>query len=87
METYQELKSYYVNLAVRRSKEKLIDEFYRAPFEPYAPIRRQMFLILRAVNKRRKTAGYELIPTSAIWLKRRLVKPFEECAGKELRAA
>ena len=75
---YQELKAYYVDLACRRNRDSLIQEFYRAPFEPYAPIRRQMFNILREVNRRRKRAGYDPVPTSAIWLKRRVVKPFEE---------
>lgn len=77
-ETYQLLKAYYVDLATRRNKEFMISEFYKFPFEPYAPIRRQAFNILRQVNRVRKTAGYEAIPSSAIWLKRKIVKPFEE---------
>lgn len=77
-DTYRQLKAYYVDLACRRSRDALIQEFYRAPFEPYAPIRRQMFNILREVNRRRKRAGYDRVPNSAIWLKRRVVKPFED---------
>jgi len=76
-ETYRELKAYYLDLALRRRVDSLIAEFYAAPFEPYAPVKRQMFNILRAVNRRRKTAGLTQIPSSAIWLKRRIVKPFE----------
>jgi len=76
-ETYQILKAYYVDLATRRQKEFMIEEFYRFPFEPYAPIRRQAFNILRAVNRVRKRAGYEQLPKSCIWLKRKIVKPFE----------
>ena len=75
-ETYRQLKAHYVGLALRRTKETLISEFYAAPFEPYAPIRRQMFNILREVNRVRKVAGFEQIPSSAIWLKRKVVKPF-----------
>lgn len=75
--TYRELKAYYVGLACRRSRDTLVSEFYRFPFEPYAPIRRQAFNTLREVNRRRRRAGYELLPTSCIWLKRRIVKPFE----------
>ena len=75
-ETYRQLKAHYVDLACRRSKENLAAEFYRAPFEPYAGIRREMFNILREVNRQRKTAGYERLPASCIWLKRRIVKPF-----------
>ena len=76
-ETYRQLKAHYVGLALRRTKETLISEFYAAPFEPYAPIRRQMFNILREVNRIRKVAGFEQIPSSAIWLKRRILKPFD----------
>jgi hypothetical protein len=79
-DTYRQLKAYYVDLACRRTKDKLVQEFYRAPFEPYAPIRRQMFNILREANRKRKRAGYELVPTCAIWLKRRVVRPFETVA-------
>jgi len=75
-ETYRQLKAHYVGLALRRTKETLISEFYAAPFEPYAPIRRQMFNILREVNRVRKVAGFEQIPSSAIWLKRRILSPF-----------
>lgn len=86
-ETYRELRAYYVDLACRRSRDTLISEFYRFPFEPYAPIRRQAFNMLREVNRRRKRAGYELVPTSCIWLKRRIVKPFEPVADCSQRCA
>ena len=76
--TYRQLKAYYVDISLKRKAEQLVNELYSAPFEPYAPIKRQMFNILREVNRRRKTAGYSQIPSSAIWLKRRIVKPFEE---------
>ena len=75
-ETYRQLKAHYVSLALHRTKETLISEFYAAPFEPYSPIKRQMFNILREVNRVRKVAGFEQIPSSAIWLKRRILKPF-----------
>ena len=77
-ETYNLLRAYYVDLATRRNKDFMISEFYQFPFEPYAPIRRQAFNILRQVNRVRKVAGYETIPASAIWLKRKIVRPFEE---------
>jgi len=81
-ETYRQLKSYYVDLATRRRADALIAEFYAAPFEPYAPVKRQMFNILREVNRKRKTAGLSQLPSSAIWLKRRIVKPFETCSAR-----
>jgi hypothetical protein len=56
-ETYRQLKAHYVGLALRRIKDTLISEFYAAPFEPYSPVKRQMFNILREVNRVRKVAG------------------------------
>jgi len=73
---YLKLKAYFLDLATRRSVEKLTAVFRRIPFEPYAPIRRQFLNILRAVNRERKRAGYELVPLEALRLKRRVVLPF-----------
>ena len=75
-ERYLELKAYFLHLATHRSAENLALAFYRLPYEPYAPIRRQMLNILRAVNKARKQAGYSRIPTEVLPLRRRVVKPF-----------
>ena len=36
--------------------------FYRLPFEPYAPVRRQMLNLLRAVNRVRRQAGFKPVP-------------------------
>jgi hypothetical protein len=75
-ERYRELKRYCVDLATRRSVESLADEFARVPFEPYAPVRRQLLNILRAVNRSRKQAGFESVPVSALRLRRRITRPF-----------
>ncbi len=85
-ETYRQLKAHYVGLALHRTKETLISEFYAAPFEPYSPVKRQMFNILREVNRVRKVAGFEQIPSSAIWLKRRICSPFS-CPIENSQAA
>ena len=53
-ESYKIERAYFLDLALRRSADELALEFRRVPFEPYAPIRRQVLNILRAVNKRRK---------------------------------
>ena len=73
---YLTLKAYFLDLATRRSVEKLTAEFQRIPFEPYAPVRRQFLNILRAVNRERKRAGYELVPVEALRLRRRILAPF-----------
>lgn len=73
---YLRLKAYLVGLAAHRSVEKLAGEFQRLPFEPYAPVRRQLLNILRAVNRARHAAGFEAVPVSAVRLRRRIVRPF-----------
>jgi hypothetical protein len=73
---YLRLKSYMVGLAAHRSVENLARELERVPFERYAPVRRQLLNILRAVNRVRKEAGYEPAPVSALRLRRRVVRPF-----------
>lgn len=74
---YLRLKAYFLELATRRSTEKLTTEFQRIPFEPYAPVRRQLLNLLRAVNRVRKNAGYAQVQTSALRLRRRPLKVFE----------
>lgn len=75
-EEYLRLKAHLVGLAVHRSMENLAAEFGRVPFERYAPVRRQLLNILRAVNRARRVAGFELVPVSALRLRRRVVRPF-----------
>ncbi len=74
---YRELKSYFVELARHRRADALAAELWRVPFEPYAPVRRQLLNVLRAVNEVRKKAGFERLPYSVLRYKRRIVKPFE----------
>lgn len=71
-----ELKARFAALAVHRPVEELCRELRRIDFEPYAPVRDQLRGILRAVNRRRKAAGLELVPRDALWLRRMPVKPF-----------
>ena len=47
------------------------------PFEPYAPVRRQLLAIVRRVNECRAAAGLERLPYSVLRLKRRIYRPFE----------
>lgn len=73
---YLELKSRFLDLATHRSAENLALEFYRIPYEPYAPIRRQLLNLWRAVNRTRCQAGFLPVPVEAIPLRRRIVRPF-----------
>jgi hypothetical protein len=83
-ENYRELRAYFVDRATHRTVEALSHELRRIPFEPYAPVRRQLLNILRAVNRTRKVAGLELVPTSALRLSRKGVKPFAVPELKEV---
>ena len=60
------------------TRQSLEREFGRAPFEPYGGVTRQMFAILRAVNRMRKTAGLPLVPRECIRVGRQVVRPFDD---------
>jgi len=75
---YKLLKSYFVEIATRRPMGNLSRELGTLPFEPYVPVRRRQLLnIYRAVNRARKRAGYELVPVTALRLRRCVIRPFE----------
>jgi hypothetical protein len=76
-EVYKQLKAYFVDLAVRRSVASLERELAQIPFEPYAPVRRQLLCILRAVNRARKKAGFSLLTKEVFRFKRQIYRPFE----------
>lgn len=74
---YRELKAYLADVSIHRKKEWIEEQFRRLPLEPYAPVRSQLFGILREVNRRRHLARYEAVPSSCIRVRRRVVGPFE----------
>ena len=45
--------------------DELIARFRELPFEPYAPVRRQLFSLLRQVNSLRRQQGLAAVPTTA----------------------
>lgn len=60
LDRYRELKAHFLEVAPHWSPETLAAEFRRrADFEPYAPVRAQLFSILRGVNRARIAAGRE----------------------------
>lgn len=77
-EEYRKLKAYFLTIACHRSVENLTAEFRRIRYEPYAPVRRQLLNLLRAVNRLRTAADFEPVPVLALRLRRRVVRPFEE---------
>jgi hypothetical protein len=81
-EDYKRLKAYLLDVGVHRSREALEGFFFGIPFEPYAPVRRQVWNLVRAVNRERKKASYEPLDWyRCVRMKRRIVRPFEEAGG------
>jgi hypothetical protein len=78
-ETFRDLHAYFVGHALR-SRDWLEAEIRNLPFQPWAPVRGQMFQLVRAVNARRKLAGYELLENRCVRTRRRSVKPFGDDA-------
>lgn len=76
-EDYSWLKASLTVKAVHTSMEQLCAEFLSYPYEPYAPVRRQLLNLWRMVNRRRKEAGLALLPVQCIRMRRRIVRPFE----------
>ncbi len=86
-ERYLDLKAYFLEVATRLPAAELGAAFYAVPFEPYAPVRVQLWNLLRWVNKARHAAGLERVPATVIRTKRRIVKPFEVLPEAEGLAA
>jgi hypothetical protein len=76
-EAFKNLAAHLLELSTHRTLETLRWEFWNQPYEPYAPIRKQMLKVLRAVNNKRTAMGYEKLPTDCIRYRRNIVKPFE----------
>lgn len=74
---YRQLKALFLKQATHRSADNLSQEFARLPFSRFAPIRRQLLTLLRAINKARERAGYQTVPTTALNLRRKIIKPFD----------
>ena len=72
------LKAYFEEVATRHSAASLSRQFRRLPFQPYAPVRRQLLAMLDGVNRLRRAAGLERVPVTSVRWKRWIVKPFGE---------
>ena len=76
--TYRQLKTYLLDRACHRSVENLVGDFSRVPYARFAPVRRQLLTIWRAVNRARSQMGYEAVPVNRIRLRRVIQRPFLE---------
>lgn len=70
------LKPYLLELSTKRSSEWLAKGLWNLPFEPYAPVRKQLLALLRMINSRRQAASQSKVPASVLRMKRAIVKPF-----------
>jgi hypothetical protein len=74
--TYLEMRDTLVDLASKRTAEWLEYQFKNLPFEPYAPVRRQVVTMFRKVNEARKAAGLEELRQTCLKLRRYPTRPF-----------
>ncbi len=89
-ETYGHLRAHMLVLAIRtshRSPETLEQEFRQLHWQPYEPVRRQLATIVKAVNRRRRYAGYPPISPSAIPTMRRISSVFVDPCSMSPEAA
>ena len=74
---YKVLQAWFLDTAIRRSAEKVAFDFYRCPFEPYAPVRRQLLgccaVSMRPENGQANRCCHML----CLPMRRRVVRPFE----------
>lgn len=76
-ERFRELLYYFQEISCRRTVESLSSELYSIPYEPYAPVRRQLLTVVRKVNEKRQQAGLDKLPYTVLRYQRTIVKPFE----------
>ncbi|MBX9626146.1 MAG: hypothetical protein K2X82_20275 [Gemmataceae bacterium] len=75
-ERFLDLKAGFLAKALSRTAEELVADFQATPYQPYAPVRRQLLEILRHVNRTREASGLPAVPVSALRLRRQIVFPF-----------
>ena len=78
-----ELVSHLTELAKRRAPDSVANAIYNLPLEPYAPVRRQLLIILRSVNRQRRALGYAPLPLEVLPLRRHVVRPFATERGQQ----
>ena len=82
-EEYRMVKAYLLEHCAHWSLERIEVELYRLPFQPYAPVRRQLLDLLRAVNRKRSAARKPLASHRCLYLKRKVVRVFERPEDSE----
>lgn len=86
-EPYRELCAYFLSIACHRRANTLAEALYALPYEPYAPVRKQLLKLLRLINSKRQAAGYSKIPPTCLRFKREIVRAFEPATTLKLLPA
>jgi hypothetical protein len=71
-EELKRLRKFFLDVATRRDLPWWREKLWNLPFEPYAPVLRQVGGLVRRVNKIRQTAGLPKIPENYIRVRRNL---------------
>lgn len=82
-ERYRELRAHLLSIACHRSADRLETALWSVPFEPYAPIRRQLLNLVRLINAKRQSAGFDKVSPASLRLRRRIVSPFAVPEGTD----
>ena len=75
-EMFKGLRAYFEDIALYRTVDRLAAELADLPFEPYAPVRRQLLNLIRYINQRRQATSLKPVGFSALRYRRRIVRPF-----------
>lgn len=76
-EPYRELCASFLSIACHRRGETLAEELFSSPYEPYAPVRKQLLKLLRLINAKRQAAGFAKIAVTSLRFQREIVRAFE----------
>jgi hypothetical protein len=76
MERYLQLRDGLLARATRYDAAYLAANLHGNGYARFAPLRRQLLNILRAVNRARRMAGVDDVPITALPLKRLIIQPF-----------
>lgn len=80
-EKNRELRAHFLEIAAKRSAEDLSRALYCLPFEPYAPVRKQLLSLLSLANQTRAERGLGKLSTAVLRYRREIVRPFESAAS------
>ena len=75
----QQLRTELLSQARIRREDWFRSYFWNLPYEPYAPVRKQLLRLLRQINASRSAVGLSKLPSDIIRMKQQRVKVFITC--------